>query len=204
MKTYIAVASEPIKPISPGEFKDSDWGQVVFFTVVGPIVLLCANEIWGVIKSRVTRTDKKHEAELKQEALAKEAEIKNKDALLNEVVTQYRALMSDLMSRNEEDIKSLQATQTTTVQVLATVAENLKHYAEIASKRSDETRLILDEIRRASSHTVLESMNSHVKITRISLDNQKQIIAMLQDSIALNRKIHERLDGLIGDSRNES
>jgi hypothetical protein len=183
MKNQLVATVEPIKPIDPAIFKDSGWGQVIFFTLVGPIVLLCANEVWGLIKRRGLRTDRKHESELK-----------SFEAILADNQKNFNVLLGEIIGKNDEALRDIQASQTTTVQVLATVAENLKAYADVAIKRSDETRLILDEIRRASSHTVLESMNSHVKITRISLDNQKQIIAMLHELIGLSRKLHERLD----------
>lgn len=190
MNNYIAIASEPLKPIDPSQFKDSEWGQVIFFTVVGPIVLLCANEIWGLIKNRGKRVDKKQDSQLK-----------SFEVLFAELQKNHNVLLQEIIGKNDEALKNIQATLTTAVGVMATVAENQKAYAEIAMRRSEETRLILDEIRKASTHTVIESMNSHVRINQMSMTNQQKIISILEETRKSQARLHERMDRHFGSDR---
>lgn len=187
MKTNTEIATEIIKPLDPNQFKDTGWGQTIFFTVVGPIVLLCASKLWERIQNKDKIEEKKQTSELSRVEAIVKADLDNKNNLFAEFQKQYNVLLQEIIGRNDEALKDIQATLATTVGVLATLAENQKTYAELALKRSEETREILSSVKENSDRTIIESFNSHIRINQENLRNQEKIINLLQS-------IQKRLD----------
>lgn len=196
MKHYIIATSEPIKPLDPKTYQGADWGLIIFSVLLAPLILAGAKDFAQIILRKVAQKEKQEDSKQKTVEDIVKKTLEDRDAFIASYQEQNKQLMHEVLSAREEDIKNLQATQATMVQVLATVAENLKAYAQMAVDRSNETKVTLEKIRTASESTVIQSMNSHIKLTRVSIDNQTQILAAINDLKKIDSTIIELLDAI--------
>lgn len=196
MKTIAIIGTESIKPLDPKTYQGSDWGLIILTMIVAPLTLAVFQELFKIIQGRTKQQEKTEDSRLKGEERVLEKSLASQESLLTTFQQQNTQLLNEVISARDEDMKNLQATMTTTMQVVATVSENMKAYAEMAIKRSEETRQILDKIQTASERTVIESINSHIRINQRNLQNQDKIIAALKEQRELIKSIVELLEAL--------
>lgn len=166
------------------------WGA--FFA--SPFVLILVNKWWEERQQRNKVDVKREESQVDVFAKMMAAFAENEGKLLEQMQNQHKTLLDDVINRHDEALKNMQASLAMQAQVSSTMAENLRVYAEMAIKRSEETARLLSSLETMTSRTLIESFNSQIRVTQ---DVAKQLSVLNQHNqqeIKLLEQLHLRFD----------
>jgi hypothetical protein len=126
--------------------------------------------------------------------------IESKDKLLQQVQDQHKSLLDDVINRHDDVLKNMEASLAMQAQVSSTMAENLKLYAEMAIKRSEETARLLAAIEASVNRTLIESFNSHIRINQEVARSLEALKNQNTEESKMLKQLHFRFDKQFGAS----
>ena len=181
---------------TPNLPEGAGWGAVF----ASPFVLAFAAKWWEERQKRTNVDVKREESQVDAIAKMMQTFAEGKDRLLEQVQNQQKALLEDVINRHDEALKNMQASIAMQAQISSTMAENLRVYAEMAIKRSEESTRLLQAIEAQTNRTVIEAFNSHIRISQDVTRSLEKLRQANEEEKALLKQLHFRFDKHFGAS----
>jgi hypothetical protein len=200
MQLIASVGTPSPIPEIPGKLPEVPNGVAWGAFFASPFALTLLGKLWEERQQR-TKVDVKRE-ESQVDAVAKMLATfsESKDRLLEQVQSQHKSLLDDVIHRHDEVLRNMEASMSMQVQVSATMAENLKMYAEMAIKRSDETARLLASMEGLVNRTLIESFNSHIRINQEVARSLEALKNQNTEESKMLKQLHFRFDKQFGAS----
>lgn len=170
------------------------WGALF----ASPFALALLNKWWEERQQRTKVDVKREESQVDAVAKMMSAFSENKDRLLEQVQTQHKSLLDDVIHRHDEVLRNMEASMSMQVQVSSTMAENFRVWADLANKRSDETTRLLTSMEGIINRTLIESFNSHIRINQEVARSLEKLKTQNQQEVKMLEQLHLRFDKHFG------
>jgi|SRR6478672_3892538 len=198
MKTIAIIGTASPTPEISSKLPDlpqsAGWGAIF----ASPFVLALLNKWWEE-RQQKTKVDVNRE-QSQVDAIAKmvSAFAESKDKLLEQVQAQQQTLLQDVLTRHDEALQNMQASIAMQAQISSTMAENLRIYAEMAMKHSEESGKLLQEIKGQTDRTLIESFNSHIRINQEVVRSLEKLRQANDEEKKMLQQLHLRFDKHFG------
>lgn len=170
------------------------WGALF----ASPFALTLLAKWWEERKKRTDVDVKREESQVDAIAKMVQTFAEGKDKLLEQVQNQQEILLKDVLTRHDEALQNMQASIAMQAQISSTMAENLRVYAEMAIKRSEESTRLLQAIEAQTNRTVIEAFNSHIRISQDVTRSLEKLRQANEEEKALLKQLHFRFDKHFG------
>jgi hypothetical protein len=194
MEVYASIGTATNAPVLPAKLPDAvpglGWGALF----ASPFALTLLGKWWEERQKRTNVDVKREESQVDAIAKMMTAFAESKDRLLEQVQSQQKTLLDDVINRHDEALQNMQASIAMQSQVSVTMAENLKTYAEMAIKRSEETARLLTAIEAQTNRTVIESFNSHIRINQEVARSLEKLKLANEQEMKMLEQLHFRFD----------
>lgn len=195
MKTIAIVGTASSVPETLNKLPaEAGWGALF----ASPFVLLLVNKWWEERQQKTKVDVKREESQVDAVAKMMTAFSENKDKLLEQVQSQHKSLLEDVLHRHDEALKNMEASLAMQAQISSSMSENLRLFAEMASKRSDETARLLSNIETQTNRTLIEAFNSHIRINQEVARSLEKIRQFNEQEVKMIEQLHLRLDKHFG------
>lgn len=189
MRFTIAQNPTPSSPSSDLPLKIS--GDGLLYALVIPVVFFALNKGWEYLQGRQKQSDKREDSEIGSLEKIVQRSVENKDKLLTQLQDEYKILLSEVIGRNDETLKSIQASVATLAAVQATTSDNIKFYAELSAKNYAQMLSLLERLDSVTSRNVGEAFSTQA---RLYADLRQNQASMNEKLLAL----HYRFDQHFG------
>lgn len=198
MKLLSIIGTAAPIPDLPGKLPDVPSGVGWGALFASPFALALLNKWWEERQQRTKVDVKREESQVDAVAKMMSAFSENKDRLLEQVQSQHKSLLDDVINRHDEVLRNMEASLSMQVQVSSTMAENLRLYAEMSGKRADETARLLSNMEQLVNRTLIESFNSHIRINQEVTRSLENLKASNKQEVEMLKQVHFRLDKHFG------
>lgn len=187
----ILSTSQPVKP-SPDTVPPAvSVGEGSAYALLTAVILFILNKGWDYIQLRVKRQDKKSDSELSLTEQITQKSVENKDKLLQQIQDNQRILLDEVINRNDDALKTLQANLVTVLGVQAAISDNVKHYNELVNQRLNQISETVSRIDTSTSRSVVEAFSTQARLYADLKQNQFSMSNKID-------KVHDRLDKHFG------
>lgn len=187
----IATTSQPAQTPPDSASPPVTVGEGSFFAFVSAVVFFLLHKGWEYLQAKTKREEKREDSELSATDRMLQQSVENNDKLLNQLQEGERFLLNEVINRNDEAVKTLQANLVTLLGVQSATHDNLKHYNEAITKSLDRTLDALKQIDNNTSRSLVEALSTQARLYADLKQNQFLLNAKLD-------KLHYRLDKHFG------
>jgi len=172
------------------------WGALF----ASPFALTLLAKWWEERQKRTNVDVKREESQVDAITKMVAAFAEGKDKLLEQVQQQQQTLLQDVLTRHDEALQNMQASIAMQAQISSTMSENLRVYAEMAIKRSEESTRLLQAIEAQTNRTLIEAFNSHIRINQEVVRSLEKLRQANDEEKKMLVQLHLRLDKHFGAS----
>lgn len=189
MRSFVAQNPSPLRPSS--DLPVSVSGDGLLYAFIIPVVFFALNKGWEYLQGRQKQSDKREDSEIGSLEKIVQRSVENKDKLLTQLQDEYKILLSEVIGRNDETLKSIQASVATLAAIQATTSDNIKFYAELSAKNYAQMLSLLERLDSVTSRNVGEAFATQA---RLYADLRRNQDSMNEKLLAL----HSRFDRQFG------
>lgn len=187
----ILFTSQPVNPLPDTDLPTVPIGEGSSYAVMTAVIFFLLNKGWDYAQARIKREDKKSDTELSLTEQITQKSVENKDKLLQQIQENQRILLDEVINRNDEALKTLQANLVTVLGVQAAISDNVKHYNELVNQRLNQIAEIMNRLDTSTSRSVVEAFSTQARLYADLKQNQ----FLMSNKID---KVHDRLDKHFG------
>lgn len=198
MKPIASIGTASSVPKLPEKLPEMPENGGWFLVFGAPVVWFFLNKGWEAYQEARKVDNRREEKEIDSVATLVSRSIENKDKLLEQIQSQQKSLLDDVVKRHDEALSNLESSMAILAQVQSTMAENLRVYSEVSKSRSDEIARLLSNLESFSARTNIEALNSHIRISQVVSRNQETMKQHLLQVIEITKRLHDRMDKHFG------
>jgi pyruvate-formate lyase len=198
MQLIASIGTPSPIPELPGKLPEVPSGVGWGALFASPFALTLLGKLWEERQQRVKVDVKREESQVDAVTKMLTAFSESKDRLLEQVQGQHKSLLDDVVNRHDDVLRNMEASLAMQVQVSSTMAENLRMYADMAIKRSEETAKLLAAMQSSVDRTLIESFNSHIRINQEVARSLEALKNQNIQEVEMLKQVHFRLDKHFG------